>query len=98
MQYIQFCSESNFSPFSRSTMLCILTECKASVRKSLQGLDYFAAEGARAFEDLGSIVDKISPFRADGAVWATATHDALKAGKSYLKGDFKVCSCSLLEV
>jgi len=97
-QYMQFCSESNFSPFSRSTMLRILTECKASVRKSLQGLDYFAAEGARAFEDLGSIVDKISPFRADGAEWATATHDALKAGKSYLKGDFKVCSCSLLEV
>ena len=56
-QYIQFCSESNFSPFSRSTMLRILTECKASVRKSLQGLDYFAAEGARAFEHLGSIVD-----------------------------------------
>lgn len=69
-QYIQFCSESNFSPFSRSTMLRILTECKASVRKSLQGLDYFAAKGARAFEDLGSIVDKISPFRADGAQWA----------------------------
>ena len=97
-QYIQFCSESNFSPFSRSTMLRILTECKASVRKSLQGLDYFAAKGARAFEDLGSIVDKISPFRADGAQWATATYDALKAEKSYLKGDFKVCSCSLLEV
>ena len=57
-QYLQFCSESNFIPFSRSTILRILTG-KASVRKSLQGLDYFAAEGARAFEDLGSIVDKI---------------------------------------
>ena len=95
-QYLQFCSESNFSPFSRSTILRILTECKASVRKSLQGLDYFAAEGTRAFEDLGSIVDKISPLRAEGPEWATATHDALRAGKLYLKGDFKVCSCSLV--
>ena len=73
-----------------------MIECKASVRKSLQGLDYFAAEGTRAFEDLGSIVNKISPLRADGEEWATATHDALRAGKLYLKGDFKVCSCRLV--
>ena len=33
-------------------MLRVLAECKASVRKSFQGLDYFAADGARAFEDL----------------------------------------------
>ena len=73
--YLQFCSESNFSPFSRNTILRILTdECKASVRKSLQGLDYFAPQGTRAFEDLGSIVDKISPLRADRAEWATKKH------------------------
>lgn len=96
-QYLQYCSESNFKPFSRSTVLRILSECKASVRKSLQGLDYFAAEGARAFDDLGLIVNKISPLRADGVEWATATHDALKAGKLYLKGDYKViCSCGLV--
>ena len=65
--HLQFCSESNFSPFSRSTILRISIECKACVRKSLQGLDYFAAQGTRAFEDLGSIADKISPLRADGA-------------------------------
>jgi len=41
-------------------MLQILAECKASVRKSLQGLDYFAAEGARAFEDLESLVRQLS--------------------------------------
>ena len=94
--YLQFCSESNFTLFSRRTILRILTECKASVRKSLQGLDYFDAEGTRAFEGLGSVVDKISPLRANGAEWATETHDALKAGKLYLKGDFKVCSCSFV--
>ena len=57
MQYRQYCSETNFKPFSCSTMLRILTECSASVRKSLQGLDYFAAEGAQAFDDLASIVE-----------------------------------------
>ena len=41
-------------------MLRILAKCKASVRKSLQGLDYFAAEGARAFEDLESLVHQLS--------------------------------------
>lgn len=42
-QYIQYCTETNFKALSRSTLLRILQECSASVRKSLQGLDYFAA-------------------------------------------------------
>ena len=37
---------------SKSIMLRILDACKATVRKSLQGLDYIAAEGAKAFDDL----------------------------------------------
>ena len=89
MQYRQYCSETNFKPFSRSTMLRILTECSASVRKSLQCLDYFAAEGARAFDDLASIVEDISSLRADGREWASRIKDSLKAGKLYLKSDFK---------
>ena len=89
-QYIQNCSEGNFKPFSRSTMLRILTECSASVRKSLQGLDYFVAEGARAFDDLASIVEDISSFRVDGGAWANRIKESLKAGKLYLKSDFKV--------
>ena len=60
IQYRQNCSETNFKPFIRSTILRIPTECSASVCKSLQGLDYFAAEGARAFHDLASIVEDIS--------------------------------------
>ena len=90
MQYMQYCSETNFKPFSRSTMLRILTECSASVRKSLEGLDYFAAEGARAFDDLASIVEDISSLRAYGREWARRIKDSLKAGKLYLKSDFKV--------
>ena len=36
-QYKQYCDETGFKPFSERTMLRILAECKASVRKSLQG-------------------------------------------------------------
>ena len=90
MQYRQYCSETNFKPFSRSTMLRILTECITLVCKSLQGLDYFAAEGARAFDDLASIVEDISSLRADGGEWEGRIKDALKVGKLYLKSDFKV--------
>lgn len=89
-QYIQFCTETNFKALSRSTLLRILRECSASVRKSLQGLDYFAAEGTRAFEDLLCIVHDISLLRADGSDWETMMKDSLKAGKLYLKGDYKV--------
>ena len=37
-------------------MLRILSECAASVRNSLQGLDYFSADGSKAFEDLADVV------------------------------------------
>lgn len=37
-------------------MLRVLNECKSSTRKSLQGLDYFAADGARAFDGLEGLV------------------------------------------
>ena len=70
-------------------MLRILAECKASVRKSLQGLDYFAAEGARTFEDLESLVHQLSEL---GLGKESDTFDAqsLQSAKLYLKGDFKV--------
>lgn len=89
-QYTQYCTETNFKALSRSTLLRILEECSASVRKSLQGLDYFAAEGTRAFTNLQSIVHDISLLRANGSDWENKMKDALKAGKLYLKGDYKV--------
>ena len=30
-QYTQYCKEVNFTPFSRSTMLCVLSSCAATV-------------------------------------------------------------------
>ena len=70
LQYKRFCADSNFKPFSRGTMLRILSECSASVRKSLQGLDYLAAEGSRAFETLADIVEEVSSRMDGGKRWA----------------------------
>ena len=45
-------------PLSCSTIYRILSVCGATVRKSLQGLDYFAAEGGKGFDDLaGDVTD-----------------------------------------
>ena len=95
LQYTQYCLETGFKPFSESTMLRVLSECSASVRKSLQGLDYFAAEGARAFDDLAALVRQISQLGA-GKEWETRVTEALKADKFYLKGDYKVLTTVLL--
>ena len=88
-QYKQYCDETGFKPFSERTMLRILAECKASVRKSLQGLDYFAAEGTRAFEDVESLVRQLSELGLGKESDAIDTQ-SLKTSKLYLKGDFKV--------
>ena len=69
----------------------VLSECSASVRKSFQGLDYFAAEGARAFDNLISLVRQVG-FLGPGQII-----ECLKTQKLYLKGDFKLsvtlCNC-----
>ena len=46
-QYQVYCKETEFKPFGAATMLRILSACSATVRKSLQGLDYMAAAGAK---------------------------------------------------
>lgn len=85
-QYIEYCSETGFEHFSERTMLRILSECSASVRKSLQGLDYIAAEGTKAFDELSELINKTASTGASGA----SLQENLKAAKLYLKGDYKV--------
>ena len=55
------------------------------MRKSLHGLDYFAAEGAKAFDDLMAIVEKLGERQ-----WVLRCQQALKEGKQYFKTDYKV--------
>lgn len=45
-------------------MLCVLAECSVSARKFLQGLDYYAAEGAQAFHILLGIVSQLAELGA----------------------------------
>jgi len=50
-----------FEPLGKSTLLKVIAEsCGASVRKCMQDLDNYLAEGTRAFDDLRVIVDKLS--------------------------------------
>ena len=93
-QYTEYCKEEDVTPFSHSTMWRILTVCSATVRKSLQGLDYLAADGAKAFDDLGELVQKLESSNKDrGRDWSAFCQSELKKGKQYIKGDFKVKGC-----
>lgn len=70
----------------------ILSEsCSASVRRCMQGLNNYLAEGARAFDELSSIVDKLSEIGLGKDV-ADRLKESLKSGKQYLKGDYRVLS------
>ena len=64
-------------------------EWSDSVRKSLQSLDYFAVEGARAFDDLVALVRQIGEL-GSGKEWETTVVQALITSKQYLKGDYRV--------
>ena len=88
-QYQAYCDESSFKPLSRRTLLRILAVCPASTRKSLQGLDYVSSEGAQAFEDLADIVERLGD-AGQGMDWTKDLQNRLRAGKRYLKSDYKV--------
>lgn len=89
-QYEIFCKETGFAPMGKSTLHRILNTCSASVRKSLQGLDYFSADGAKSFDDLEDVVQKIGDNGSVGLSWAKEKKEKLKVAKRYLKGDYKV--------
>ena len=52
-QYFSYAEESNFEPLSCRTLLNILPVCPASVRKSLQGLDYVISNLCDVAQRLG---------------------------------------------
>ena len=92
VQYEQYCKEVGFTPFSKRTILRVLAACSATVRKSLQGLDYFAADaGASALDKMISLLNQLKGLVEDTTVgrW----QETLKNSKLYLKADFKVRYC-----
>ena len=92
-QYNQYCEEVGFKPFSRSTMVRILSSCTATVRKSLQGLDFIAADGGKAFDDLIAIMPKL---RSDDRTWISRWQNVLKESRQYIKADYKVFLMAML--
>ena len=93
-QYESHCNESGFSPMSRSTLCRILNVCSPSVRKSLQGLNNFSAEGAKAFEEMQEIIEKLGDECGKGLTWAKKQNEELKKAKRYLKTYYKVMRSS----
>ena len=91
VQYEQYCKEVGFTPFSKRTILRVLAACSATVRKSLQGLDYFAADGASAFDKMIALLNQLKRLVEDTTLgrW----QEMLKNSKLYLKADFKVGYC-----
>ena len=59
-QYLSYCKEmcSNFESLCESSLFTILETCKASTRKSLQGVNYFAAEGGEAFDGIRKMIEE----------------------------------------
>lgn len=91
-QYDQYCSEVSYTPLSsvRRTLFRILSEaCVASVRKSLQRLDTYTAEGGRGFDDLLSLLDTLVKYGANEAVIAELKDDS-RYLIQYIKSDYKV--------
>ena len=88
IQYMTYCQESGFTPLSRATLLRILSICAASVRTSVQGLDYVSSAGAEGFDDLCD-VETLRDV-GQGMGWAKQQENNVRASKRYLKSDFKV--------
>ena len=74
---------------SKRTLRRVLEVCSASVRKSLQGLDNFSAQGSKAFVNLCETVDRI-PEQAKSQAWAKEKKQMLRSTKQYLRADYKV--------
>ncbi|CAB3977712.1 Retrovirus-related Pol poly [Paramuricea clavata] len=86
--YISLCKDEEFEALSRSTLYRILEVRKSSQRKSLQGLDNTAADGAAAFDTLETVLGQIKKFGVS-TKWIKSTKTALRESKRYLKTQYK---------
>ena len=87
-QYLVYCKEmcSDFEPLGKSSLFTILESCKASTRKSLQGIDYFAAEAGEAFDGIKKMIEEKGALCND----SNRLLENLKRARFYLKSDYKV--------
>ena len=87
-QYYIFCEENSpgFRPLGQSSLYSLLDVCKASTRKSLQGINYFAADAGEAFDSIEKLIDEL---HLDITKHRRLIEN-LKRGRQYLKSDYKV--------
>ena len=88
-QYLQYCEEEALLPLSTRTFYKIHKVREASQRRSLQGLDNIATDGAAAFETLKKIIDELKSLGADSK-WCTQSKTIFKGCKRYLKTEYLV--------
>lgn len=88
-QYLEYCKEQCHEPLSRSTLFKILEVREASQRKSLQGLDNTAADGAAGFQTLETLVETLEKGGMEKQ-WCLDVRRKLRDAKRYLKTDFRV--------
>ena len=88
-QYLQYCEEEAFLPLSTRTLSKILEVREASQRRSLQGLDNIATDGAVAFETLEKVIDELNSLDAESK-WCTQSTTTLRGCKRYLKTEYPV--------
>ena len=87
-QYHNYCNEMcpGLKPLGKSTLFSILEACKASTRKSLQGINYFAAEAGEAFDAIQKMIEE----KALAYQGIDRLIQNLKRSRFYLKSDYKV--------
>lgn len=92
-QYHQYCRETEFpDPLQKSTLMKVMSEA------CLQGLDYYVAEGGKAFDELETVVDRLLAVSAVSVAEAESLKESLKDGKQYVKSEFKVSSVPCKEI
>ncbi|CAF4104072.1 unnamed protein product, partial [Rotaria magnacalcarata] len=90
-QYYSYCQKtisSNFKILGESSLFAILQVCAASTRKSMAGIDNYAANGFTGFDNLKKKCDELAVFHVsiDKVVQLQKT---LQKCRNYIKIDYK---------
>ena len=87
-QYLEYYKEQCHKPHSRSTLFKILEVSEASQRRSLQGLDNTAADGAAGFRTIETLVETLEKGGMEKQ-WCLRIFQNLRDAKRYRKTDYR---------
>ena len=88
--YLEYCTETQYTDvLSERTYMRILEAVEPNIRKSMKGLDNYAADGAQGFDDLRDSASTIGQM-FKGHEWTENMKKKLHDGKNYLKLQYKV--------